>query len=183
MLGATGVASAAPVALVGEVTSPPPPIHPTDVILLRATTPDAVFRHSGFAVESTLSFLGEFALGWQIISFGGGSGVPGLYPLVATRQFYNVWGPLPVGIYHVTVEWQDAFGPLIDPAVNSGTGTFSFEVVPEPGSLALLATGCGLLVSLRRRPHRSRQRRARASTGAAYVNQAESKRNCEGERS
>ncbi len=89
------------------------------MILLRATTPDAVFLHSGFVVESMLSMPADFGVRWQIISFGDGSGIAGPVPLVATAQIYGATGPLAVGTYHVTVDWQDAFGPLIDPAVHS----------------------------------------------------------------
>ncbi len=159
MLVAAQVASATPVMLEAWVVSPAPPIHQTDVIELRARTPDIVFRDPFFTIDSRLSYLGNFAIDWRITSYAGpGGGTPEPRRLYAFEEIVS-FVPLPVGTYHVTVEWQDAGGPLIDPAVNSGTGAFSFEVVPEPGSLALLATGSALLVCFRRRAQRSNRRR------------------------
>ncbi len=105
ILAATEVASATPVVLEAWVVSPAPPIHQTDVIELRARTPEIVFRDSHFTVDSRLSYLGNFAIDWRITSYAGlGGGTMQPRQLYAFEEIMS-FVPLPVGTYHVTVHW------------------------------------------------------------------------------
>ncbi len=146
MLAAPEVGQALPATLAVEVASPSPPIRDTDMIRLAAGTLEVVFAEQGFEVSSTITFLDSSTILWEISTQG-----PGILQILAPLGAHTDIGPLPAGTYEVIVEWQDMGGPLIDPEVNSGSGALVFQVVPEPGLSALLASGFALLALYRRR--------------------------------
>jgi surface-anchored protein len=100
---------------------------------------------------------GHFSL-WNLDSFGQpefviasslGLEVSGaFFPIVGSHAHFN-WGFTEPGIYELT--FQASGTHRIDGLV-SGTETFTFEVVPEPGTFALLGVGAvAVAFGLRRR--------------------------------
>lgn len=100
---------------------------------------------------------GDFSL-WQTDGFGtptffmsssdGGIDAADSVLLNAGAHAHYNWGFTAPGLYEVTFT---ASGDLVGGGPTSGTGTYSFLVAPEPGSLALLGIGAiGLLRRTRR---------------------------------
>jgi surface-anchored protein len=64
---------------------------------------------------------------------------------------HNEWWFTEKGNYEVTFEWNGTYIGAGGPTAVSSSGTFGFQVVPEPGSAGLLAAGLSGMAFLRRR--------------------------------
>jgi len=65
--------------------------------------------------------------------------------------FFDDFGALAAGTYNVNAEMWYTTWPSTAPAVFFDTGTLTFDVVPEPGTLSMMLAASGLVALTKRR--------------------------------
>jgi len=123
----------------------------TDTVLLDATLE---WPTSGYSVfESSVTFVSDFEFEVDVIVL---APAPGSYNFqVITSEVSRIdLGLLPAGTYVYTINESQSpghpWGGPIGPYSSGGTLSGSFEVIPEPTTLSMLALG-GLMVLRRKR--------------------------------